>query len=100
HLAGPLARGAGGTPPIQVGALLNQALLPLALLGLLDRFRTAGPLVRQQTKWLLAAAALSVGVSLATIPLRGSAAAQFVGLLVGPLPAVATAVAVFRYRLW
>lgn len=107
-LAGPLA--AQGDPVVlfrlaSVSASVLGTLAPVAaVLALLDRFRTAGPVLRQQIKWLLMGAALSV--ALQTIPLAAidsealRAGAYVVVVLAVPLPLVAAAIAIFKHGLW
>ncbi|MDQ4054671.1 MAG: hypothetical protein M3237_18520, partial [Actinomycetota bacterium] len=76
----------------------------MAVVGLLDRFRTAGPVLRQQIKWLLVGAAVSV--MLQTIPLAAidskalGTGAYILVVLAVPLPMVAAAIAIFKHGLW
>ena len=108
HLAGPLAL-AGDPHPlyrlISVCASVLGALAPVAaVVALVDRFRTAGPVLRQQIKWLLAGAATSVAFQ--AIPVQAidsellRTAAGVLVVLAVPLPLVAAAIAILKYGLW
>jgi signal transduction histidine kinase len=105
RLAGPLTQSPTWTPILRGGDGLALALPAMALFGLLDRFRKANPVVRQQIKWLLFAVAISIATNVVRAPLQ-SLGGEFVTwsralwLLSAPLPAAAAALAVFRYRLW
>ena len=85
-------------------AVLGSLAPVIAVVGLLDRFRTAGPVQRQQIKWLLVGAAVSV--MLQTIPLAAidsealGAGAYVLVVLAVPLPMVAAAIAIFKHGLW
>ena len=87
------------------GASLLGALAPVAaVVALIDRFRQAGPVLRQQIKWLLVGAAASV--ALQAIPVQAldsealRTAAQILVLAAVPLPLLAAAIAVFKHGLW
>jgi signal transduction histidine kinase len=102
-IAGPFA-GRGGSP---LGAVDNALLLlPLvAVVRLVQRYRAAGVVVRQQIKWLAAAALATIlgGILASLLHAAGGAGralAIAVTLATQPLPALATVVAIFRYRLW
>jgi signal transduction histidine kinase len=107
ELSGPLA----GWAPDGVyrtlsaaGAALGTATPLLALLALGDRYRVGGLVVRQQIKWLLAGATVSVLLqaipvgAIESAPLR--TAAGLVVVLSVPLPLLAAAVAIFKHGLW
>lgn len=84
-----------------LGASLTALLPVLSLGGLVTRWRTAGPVVRQQLKWVLLAVALTVVANVARVALEaaGSALATLgiaLGLLADPLPTLGIALAVFR----
>jgi signal transduction histidine kinase len=101
-LAGPFGTGAFTLP---LARLLDApgALLPvIAVTGLLDRYRLGSSTVRQQIKWLLYAVALNVVFQAASVALRGVRVElpAALTLAVAPLPVLAAALAVFRYRLW
>lgn len=102
EVAGPLAQLAQPQLLYQLGQPLLAVLPLLALLGLLARFRTADPVARQQLKWVLVAATLTVLANIARVPLdaAGGAMATVVGLVADPLPTLGIALAVLRYRLW
>ncbi|GAB2651636.1 GAF domain-containing sensor histidine kinase [Kribbella swartbergensis] len=105
EVSGPLAYLAQPEPLYQVGQPFLAVLPLLALLGLIARFRKADPVARQQLKWVLVAAALTGLANLARVALdtAGGAlgtAGTVVGLIADPLPALAIALAVLRYRLW
>ena len=107
-LVGPLTP--AGDPHVlyrfaSVCASVLGTLAPLAaVVALLDRFRKAGPVLRQQIKWLLVGAAMSV--SLQAIPVEAfdsqalRAAARLLTVLAVPLPLVAAAIAIFKHGLW
>ncbi|MFC0681749.1 GAF domain-containing sensor histidine kinase [Lysobacter korlensis] len=107
-IAGPLAAGSDAHPVFAVaaaGAAVLGALAPIAAVAaLLHRFHTGGPVVRQQIKWLLVPAAVSV--ALQTVPVHAieseplAAAARALVLAAVPLPLIAVAVAVLKHRLW
>jgi len=104
-VAGPLAHLGQPEPLYQLGQPFLAVLPLLALLGLIARFRRADPVVRQQLKWVLVAAALTVLANLARIPLEAAGGAlattgTVVGLVTDPLPTLGIALAVLRYRLW
>jgi len=107
ELSGPLV----GSPPdggyrvlSVVGAALGAAAPLLALVALADRYRRSGLVVRQQIKWLLAGATVSVllqaipTAAIESAPLR--TAAGVVVVLAVPLPLLAAAVAIFKHGLW
>jgi signal transduction histidine kinase len=87
-------------PPGLVGPLAPVA----AVVALVDRFRKAGPVLRQQIKWLLVGAAISV--ALQAIPVQAidsealRTAARVLVVLAVPLPLVAAAIAIFKHGLW
>ncbi|HET7489478.1 MAG TPA: GAF domain-containing protein [Acidimicrobiales bacterium] len=103
---GPLS--SATTAHAVLAGLDNLFLLVLPAVGvaaLLVLRRRAGPVTRQQLKWLLPALALQLVVHLAfrTIadPWHGWRALAEVAVLAAPtVGAVAIGVAVFRYRLW
>jgi signal transduction histidine kinase len=80
--------------------------LPLvALVGLAQRYRRSGAVARQQIKWLVAGAAVAVsGDTIASLIQNSGGAAHALGvaivIAVNPLPVVAAATAILRYRLW
>jgi signal transduction histidine kinase len=75
-----------------------------AVVALVDRFRKAGPVLRQQIKWLLVGAAISV--ALQAIPVQAidsetlRTMARVLVVLAAPLPLVAAAMAIFKHGLW
>ena len=107
-IAGPLA--AAGEPHLlfrlaSTGAAILGSVAPMAaIVALFDRYRTAGLVVRQQIKWLLLGAAVSVGLQ--AIPLHAigagglRTAAQLLVVAAVPLPMAAAAVAIFKHGLW
>ncbi len=108
HLIGPLAA-VGGTrwlyQLVSVSASVLGALAPVgAVVGLLDRYRQAGPVLRQQIKWLLVGAAISVGLQAIPVQAFDSEAlrttARLLVVLAVPLPLVAAAIAIFKHGLW
>ncbi|HEX2301886.1 MAG TPA: histidine kinase, partial [Pseudonocardiaceae bacterium] len=107
ELSGPLSESAldGEYRVLSVsGAVLGAAAPLLALAALADRYRTSRLVVRQQIKWLIAGATVSVllqAIPVAAIdsePLR--TAAGVLVLLAVPLPLLAAAVAIFKHGLW
>ena len=104
-LAGPLARPGSWEPLFEVGQAVFPLVPLLALAGLVARFRRADPVVRQQLKWVLAAAAATVVVNVLRVPLDAAGddlavTGAALGLASEPLPALGIALAVLRYRLW
>ncbi|MDQ3769164.1 MAG: histidine kinase [Actinomycetota bacterium] len=107
-LVGPLA--ATGEPHVlyrlaSVCASVLGTLAPLAaVVALIDRFRKAGPVLRQQIKWLLVGAAISVALQAIPMQALESEALRTVGrvlvVLAVPLPMVAAAIAIFKHGLW
>lgn len=107
-LVGPLAP--AGDPHLlyrlaSVCASVLDTLAPVAaVVALVDRYRKAGPVVRQQIKWLLVGAAISV--ALQAIPVQAidsealRTAARVLVMLAVPLPMVAAAIAIFKHGLW
>lgn len=105
EVAGPLAHLAQPELLYHLGQPFLAVLPLLALLGLIARFRTADPVARQQLKWVLVAAAMTVLANLARLPLDAAGGAlettgTVVGLVADPLPTLGIALAVLRYRLW
>ena len=107
ELSGPLAGSApeGGFRVLSVaGAALGTGAPVLALVALADRYRRSGLVVRQQIKWLIAGATVSVllqAIPVATIepaPLRTAAGVLMV--LAVSLPFLAAVVAIFKHGLW
>ena len=102
--AGPLA----GTWPDLAGLSNLLMLLPLvALWSLVQRYRNSQGVLRQQIRWLLLALAVDVAVQITGAALVSSTtggvvrqAGSLLGIVVQPLPMLAAAVAVLRYRLW
>jgi signal transduction histidine kinase len=104
-LAGPLADGVAVLPLVRASQALRLVLPLIAVAGLVDRFRRADLVVRQQIKWLLlavvvTAAAIAVDTSLEGDGGAAPVAARVLFLASAPLPSLATAVAAYRYRLW
>ncbi|MEX1004469.1 MAG: ATP-binding protein [Acidimicrobiia bacterium] len=88
-----------------MSATVLSILAPVgAIAALVDRFRKAGPVVRQQIKWLLVGAAISVTLQAIPVQAFDSQALRAVGqvlvLLAVPLPFLAAAMAIFRHGLW
>ena len=106
-LSGPLAGSApeGGFRVLSVaGAALGTAAPVLALVALADRYRSSGLVVRQQIKWLIAGATVSVLLQAIPVAATDSAplqtAAGVVVVLAVPLPFLAAVVAIFKHGLW
>ena len=107
-LAGPLAPVGDAHLLHRLAALGAGVLGTLAPVGavvvLLDRFRAAGPVLRQQIKWLLTGAAISVALQALPMDAIESDALRLLGrtlvLLAVPLPLLAAAFAIFKHRLW
>jgi signal transduction histidine kinase len=103
-LAGPLADGTAVLWLVQGSQVLRLVLPLLAVAGLVDRFRRADLVVRQQIKWLLLAVVATVAGIAIGASVQGGGVVSTVGswlfLATAPLPSVATALAIFRYRLW
>jgi signal transduction histidine kinase len=107
-LVGPLA--AAGDPHVlyrlaSVCASVLGTLAPVAsVVALVDRYRKAGPVVRQQIKWLLVGAAISVALQAVPVQAIDSealrTAARVLVVLAVPLPLVAAAIAIFKHGLW
>ncbi len=92
----------GGMAPVADGLAVLALLLMIAGLagavgGLVARWRTGGPLLRQQLLWFTCAAALPIGI--VPVVLVGAAGPALFGLAVLPLP-VAVGVAVLQHRLY
>jgi signal transduction histidine kinase len=105
EVAGPFAHLARPELLYQLGQPFLAVLPLVALLGLVARFRRADPVGRQQLKWVLVAAALTVLANLARIPLDAAGGAlettgTVIGFVADPLPTLGIALAVLRYRLW
>lgn len=107
-LAGPLAP-AGDLHLLfrlaSVSAAVLGTLAPVAaVLALVDRFRQAGIVLRQQIKWLLVGAAISVALQAIPVGAIDSealrTAAHVLVVLAVPLPMVAAAIAIFKHGLW
>ena len=99
---GPLAT---STSLVYLSDVLSLALPLVALAALAQRFQHSGAVVRQQIKWFVAAAAAAVIGSVISAATQDSAGAAHavgaaLGIVVSPLPEVAAALAIFRYRLW
>lgn len=77
---------------------INFAMLLLAIASLAHRFRRGGNLERQQIKWVI----LSVGIwAFTLVSIILPTGIPFTVLTyVGPLPVIAIAVAILRYRLY
>ncbi len=91
--------------PSQVESLLGLALPVVALAGLVLRMRRAGPVERQQAKWLVSAmvaAVVAINAFPATLhPWHGVRGAGEILVMLSPLwIQAAIAVAIFRYHLW
>jgi signal transduction histidine kinase len=104
-LAGPLAAGAAVLPLVRGSQVLRLVLPILSVAGLVDRFRRADLVVRQQIKWFLlavlaTAVAILIGVSVQSTGGAIAMVGSDVFLLSAPLPTIAIALAIFRYRLW
>ena len=107
NLAGPLS-GAGSASifqTISTVASLLAAIAPIAAVAaLLDRYRRAGPVMRQQIKWLLLGATVSVALQAIPVEAFDSAAlqngARALVVLAVPLPLLAAATAILKYGLW
>ncbi|MGH2788729.1 MAG: sensor histidine kinase [Actinomycetota bacterium] len=107
-LVGPLAP--AGDPRLfyrlaSVGAAVLGTLAPVAaVVALVDRFRKAGPVLRQQIKWLLVGAAISVVLQAIPVQAIDSEALRTVArvlvVVAVPLPLVAAAIAIFKHGLW
>jgi signal transduction histidine kinase len=102
NTAGPLAT---STSLVYLSDVLLLALPLVALGALAQRFRHSGAVVRQQIKWVVAAAAAAVIGAVISALTQNSAGAvgavgAALGIVVSPLPEVAAALAIFRYRLW
>jgi signal transduction histidine kinase len=107
-LVGPLAP--AGDPHLlyrlaSVCASALGTLAPVAaVVALVDRFRKAGPVLRQQIKWLLVGAAISVALQAIPVQAIDSEAlrtvARLLVVLAAPLPLVAAAMAIFKHGLW
>ncbi len=107
-LVGPLAP--AGDPHLlfriaSVCASVLGILAPVtAVVALVDRFRKAGPVLRQQVKWLLAGAAISVALQAIPVQAIESEALRTVAhalvVLAVPLPLAAAAIAIFKHGLW
>lgn len=108
-LLGPLAPVAGDPHLLyrlaSVCASVLGTLAPVgAVVALIDRFRRAGPVLRQQIKWLLVGAAISVALQAIPVQAIDSEALRTVArvlvVLAVPLPLAAAAMAIFKHGLW
>ena len=77
----------------------------MALVSLAQRYRRSGTVARQQIKWLVAGAAVTIAGSAIGSSIQDSGgAARALGvavvIVVNPLPVTAAAAAILRYRLW
>jgi len=107
-LAGPLAPDGDLHLLYRIASVCAAVLASLApvaaVVALVDRFRKAGPVLRQQIKWLLVGAAISV--ALQAIPVQAidsealRTAARLLVVLAVQLPMVAAAIAIFKQGLW
>lgn len=104
-MAGPLA-GTFDAPHLVGLALLPFAALPVvAVLGLVGRYRSADPVVRQQLKWVALAVAAAVLLNLADAALHAvqrepAGLATLLRLVAELLPSAGIALAALRFRLW
>ncbi len=104
-VAGPLQGALGGTPLVAAANGFSALLLPAAVIGLVDRFRGGGPLLRQQVKWFLAGVFANLVIGLVAGPFEAApgvvgGSAKGIELVATPLPLVGAAIGVLRYRLW
>jgi signal transduction histidine kinase len=104
-VGGPLTWKPGHRVLSTVATLVGLLLVTVALLALVGRVRAAGPVVRQQGKWLLSSVAVTLAVQLlvpATIDpwseLR--TVAQVLELASPSLMALAVGHALLHHRLW
>ena len=107
ELSGPLSGSVSdrGYDVLSLAGAVFGTLAPvLALVALADRYRGSGLVVRQQIKWLLAGATISVLLQASSVAVLDSAplrtAAEVLVLLAVPLPFLAAAIAVFKHGLW
>jgi signal transduction histidine kinase len=109
ELTGPLASPDGGPHLLhrtasRAASVLGTLAPVAAVVALVDRYRTAGPVMRQQIKWLLVGATISV--ALQAIPVQAidselvRTVAQVLVVLAVPLPLLAAAFAIFKHGLW
>ena len=101
---GPLAAGTS-TLLVYLSDALSLALPLVALVSLAQRYRRSGAVARQQIKWLVAGAAVTIAGSAIGSSIQDSGgAARALGvavvIVVNPLPVTAAAAAILRYRLW
>lgn len=107
-LVGPLAPPGDAHLLYRVASVVASALgiiAPVAaVVALVDRFRKAGPILRQQIKWLLVGATISVALQAIPVQVIGSdtlrTAARVLVVMAVPLPMVAAGVAIFKHGLW
>jgi signal transduction histidine kinase len=104
-VGGPLTWGPGHRVLSTTATVVGLLLVAVALLALVGRVRAAGPVVRQQGKWLLSSVAFTLTVQLlvpATLdPWRElRLVAQVLELASPTLMAVAVGHALLHHRLW
>lgn len=102
-LSGPFAGASRGWLLAAVDATAAAPLLGLP--ALVTRYRRGDTVVRQQIRWLLAAAVVTAGMSVlaaasAHAPEPAATVVSVAAAAVQPLPALAVIAAVLRYRLW
>ncbi|MGH8890201.1 MAG: sensor histidine kinase [Acidothermaceae bacterium] len=77
----------------------------IALGGLVQRYRQADPVMRQQIRWLIGGAALGVFSQVVAVPFNladggAHALGEALGAMGQPMVAVGMTVGILRYRLW
>lgn len=89
---------------VKLGGLV--LVVPLiALVGLVQRYRHADPVIRQQIKWLVGGAVLGVMSQFAALPFNNANGTSWVigetlGAIGQPMVAVGITIGILRYRLW
>lgn len=97
-LSGPLAQSLSWPWLLDAGTLVAAGLPLAALLGLLLRFSRADGVTRQQLKWVVLAAGITVLVNVVAAVLGPEAVT--LSLAAQIVPSLGIALAVLRYRLW
>lgn len=104
-LAGPLADTVS-VPQLVELSILPFAVVPLvALVGLLGRYRSAGPVTRQQLKWVALAVTGAVLLNVVDAAWHATereptAVTTLLRVVAEALPSVGIALAALRFRLW
>ena len=103
QVGGPLA--AQSWQPIAGPSALILLVPAIALAGLVQRYRRADPVMRQQIRWLIGGAAFGVVSQVVAVPFNladggAHAVGEALGAMGQPMVAIGMTVGILRYRLW